>query len=388
MYVRDSASLARLCRDLAQAGAFGLDTEFIGESSYAPRLCLIQVSWPDRQAVIDPLVPGLDLKPFLALIPDPEVQKVFHAGGQDMAIFYSLIGQPPRRVFDTQVAAALVGYGDQVGYAALVERALHGRLSKQETFTDWARRPLTAEQIAYAMDDVKYLLPLRDHLVARLSARGRLAWLDEELRRFEQGRTYERDAAALVRRIRRARSLDGAALAVLRELVAWREEEARRRDQPRGRIVSDDMLIQIAKRSPRSAADLEAVRGLPPCLLDRPPASLFAAVERGLRVPAAERPQLPPVRGDNPAQAAIVDLLEVVVRLRAQSTGVATTYLATRQDLKDLVDSHCGVPDPEAADLPVLSGWRRELVGEDLLDILEGRASLGVVDGEVRKLAS
>ena len=382
MMIRDSATLANLCATLREQGSFALDTEFHREGTYMPRLFLVQVAARGTAAAIDPLAP-VDLSPLLELIFDPAVETIVHAGWQDFEIFYHRTGRLPANVFDTQMAAALAGIGEEIGYANLLEKVLGVSISKIETVTDWSARPLTKNQVQYALDDVRYLPDLRDRLDGALGGLGRREWMRQEARRYGDPASYEKNPRLSCLRIRGARNLPPAGLAVLQELAAWREEEAARRDVPRGRVVADEILMEAAKRCPRSEADLRQIRGFLSREIGKIGKAMVHAVERGLAVPPGEIPILPPGRADDPRRALLLDILDAAVRVRSHEAKIASSYLATRAEMADLVDVHLGGMDPMAArsgaPIAVLDGWRRDLVGADLVRILRGEIAL-VID--------
>lgn len=380
MFVTTEKELVRLVADLRAHGTFGLDMEFQRERTYRPRLQLVQVSLPDTPLLIDPLALP-ELGPLWDLVADPSVEKIVHAGAQDMEIVFARSGLLPRNIFDTQVAAALLGMGDQIGYANLIGRVLSKRVKKGETITDWAIRPLSKAQIDYALDDVRYLHDVRSRLWEGLRERGREGWLREEVEHYEERDTYERDPQTLWMRISRMRSLDRRGLALLRELAIWREEEAQRRDEPRGRVVADETLVEIARRSPKKPEDMKPLRTLHPRELARSGVGLVEAVRKGLDVPDDECPRLEPVRAEDDRFSITVDLLEVVLRARALEHEIAPSYLGTRADLARLIDSVRSGRDgrPEKNHAPVLlAGWRRDLIGDELVAFLEGRATLRI----------
>ncbi len=368
-------------------GSFGLDMEFQRERTFRPRLQLVQVSLPDEPMLIDPLaLPDLD--PLWDLVADPTIEKIVHAGAQDMEIVYVRSGLLPRNVFDTQIAAALLGLGDQIGYANLISRMLHKRLKKGETVTDWAMRPLSPGQLEYALDDVRYLHELRGRLWDRLSELGRAEWLQEEVEHYGRRETYERDPDTMWMRISRMRSLDRKGLTILRELAIWREEEAARRDEPRGRIVADETLVEIARRAPKRPEELKPLRTLHPRELARSGPGLVAAVTKGLARPEADWPKLEPVHAEDERFSITVDLLEVVLRARALEHEIAPSYLGTRADLAELIhatlDTRNGRggkrrgEDAPAHEPNLLLGWRRDLIGDELVAFLQGDASLKI----------
>jgi ribonuclease D len=377
MFVDSNAELERLAAELRAHGSFGIDMEFQRERTYRPRLQLVQVSLPERPLLIDPLALP-DLAPLWDLVADPTVEKIVHAGSQDMEIVWARSGLLPKNVFDTQIAAGLIGLGDQIGYANLISRMLNRRLKKGETITDWSMRPLSKAQVEYALDDVRYLHDVRGRLWERLDALGRASWLREEVEHYEDRGTYERDPATLWMRISRMRSLDRKGLAILRELAIWREEEALRRDEPRGRIVSDETLVEIARRSPKKPEDLRPLRTLHPRELARSGSALVEAVQRGAEVPEAEWPKLDPVQAEDDRFSITVDLLEVVLRARALENEIAPSYLGTRSDIADLIRASRNGKRRSGEEPLLLSGWRRDLVGAELVAFLAGRASLQV----------
>lgn len=375
--VTTPAALDALCRELAAAGSFGLDMEFQRETTYFPKLQLVQVAFGERVVIVDPLALP-DLRPFYELMADPAVEKVFHAGGQDMEIVHIASGRVPRAVFDTQIGAALVGFGEQTSYGTLVSRILGVSLSKLETGTDWARRPLTPAQLDYARDDVRYLLEMRAAIGRRLEDLGRVSWASEEMAYYEQESTYVRDPATLYTRMKKTGRLNRRELAVLRELAIWRDREAAARDRPRARVVSDEVLADIARRAPTSVDELRLLRGLFPKEIKRSGEAIVAAVGRALALPKAEWPPIPSRRRDDEELAPTADLLDIALRARAMEADIGPSYLGGRQALTDLVrwvrDGAMDGEDPPK----LLRGWRRELVGEHLVEIARGRGALSV----------
>ena len=383
MIATDSA-LKEYCATLRERPSFALDMEFQRERTYYARLYLIQIAAPkeggDELTLIDP-IGARNLQPLFELVADPSIETIVHAGSQDMEIVYQMSGLLPRNVFDTQIGGALVGYGDQPGYATLVEKILNVRLSKLETITDWSRRPLTDGQVHYALDDVRYLHALRNTIGERLAHHGRESWALEEMEHYGERTNYERDPSRLYLRIGRIRSLNRRGLAILRELAAWREEEAIRRDEPRGRVVSDEILVEAARRAPTKPADLQILRGLHPSELRRSGGAIVEVVSRALAIPETEWPDPPIIRAEDPELSLTVDLLEVFLRSRAREADIGPSYLGSRHDLAELIDAiRSDAPDGGAnGETPLLlTGWRRELVGDDLVAIATGRVNLQV----------
>jgi ribonuclease D len=371
-----SASIAAFCATARPKGRVGLDMEFERERSYRAALQLIQLSTVDQAVVVDPLADA-DLGPVWDLVADDDVELIVHAGMQDMEIFHDHTGQAPRNVFDTQIAAALLGMGEQPGYADLVRRVLDVRVKKGERTTRWGRRPLSAAQLQYALDDVRYLHPLYASLRERLQKLGRLEWVAQELAFYADERTYTLDEDRLWMRVSRHRTLSPRRLAVLRELALWRERTAQHRNIPRARVVPDDVLVDIARRLPEKPGDLEPLRRMPAHEISRSGRDIVAAVARGLAVPEEDQPRLPQIPREDRDLDVTVDLLALVVRHRAREAHIATSYLASKRDINRLVEAHrSGHIEDSTARL--LHGWRRELAGRDCLKVLEGRLTLAV----------
>lgn len=373
MYIRRTAELTELCAKLRVGGWFVFDTEFVGEKSYYPRLGLLQVATNDVAAVVDPL-PPLDLAPFLELLVDPAVVKVVHAGRSDFEIFHLRSGQPPHHVFDTQIAAAMCGFGESISYASLVSQITGVRLAKLETFTDWMQRPLTPEQIEYALDDVRHLAVVYHELVKRLRRWGRTEWVREEFKRLESAELYARpEPREQYLHLKRSGHITPRNLAVLRELAEWREETARRRDLPRGQVVRDEVLVEIGRRGLTRVGQLHGIRGLHPREVEKSGAEIVEAVKRGLAVPDAECPRLPRRVEHGHGAGTVISLLDAYVRARCVEVGIAVPLLATKDELYRLVDHAHGRGDGTCS---VLSGWRRRLIGDDLLALVGGQAGL------------
>lgn len=377
-YITNSAALETLCKQLRSSPRLALDTEFVGEDSFIPKLELIQVATSEIAAVIDfPAVQtNGSLAPFWELICDPKVEKVVHAGRQDLDLFALHAGEIPKPFFDTQIAAAMLGFGAQVAYANLVQR-IHGtKLDKAHTFTNWSARPLSTEQIAYAAEDVQFLLPIHTHLQKRLHALGRSEWVREEFSRLETV-VGEKSKEPLDRyqRIRGWDTLKPKQATVLRDLAAWRETEARRRNVPRGRVLRDEVLLQLARHPPKSVDELRGLRGLHSAEIDRNGDQLIATITASLALPPSAWPEIPRERRPEPESIGLVELLQAVLKARATEAKIAPTLLATSSDLQALVEA---MEKKRTVDLPLLRGWRKQLVGELLTQILEGTVTVSV----------
>ncbi len=374
-YIQTAESFRSLCGRLRDTSRFALDTEFVGEDSFVARLELIQVAAEDLVAVVDvPAVGSLDC--FADLLRDRRIEKVVHAGQQDLELFHIHAGEVPVPIFDTQVAAAMVGYGTQVGYAQLVQRVLGTKLAKSHTLTNWTQRPLTQEQITYASEDVRFLLPVYEHLLHRLRQLDRLEWIKEEFLRLEARPTDQsRDPRHRFRRIRGWDSLKPKAAAVLRELAAWREGEAQRRNVPRNRIVREEILIELARHAPRTIAALRNTRGLHHSEVDRNGEVLLEVIRAAVALPPDEWPDIPQAKRPQPEAAGVVDLLQAVLKSRAKEIEIAPSLLANASDLQALAEAKQG---RDRLDLPILHGWRRKLAGDLLLSVLDGSCTVQV----------
>ena len=375
MYVRDAEGLRALVERIRGTEFIVLDTEFMRERTYYARLCLIQIGTDDLQAIVDPLAIE-DLGPLREVFSDVKTVKVLHAGTQDLEIFYQLWGCVPTPVFDTQVAATLAGHPTQVGYGQLVNDICGVKLDKSDTFTDWARRPLSGTQIEYALNDVRHLPAVYHELRERLEAEGRLAWLKSDFDRMVDPATYEVIPGEQYRRVKRVSSLKPRQLGVLKVLAAWREKEAQRRDIPRRWVLGDESLLEIARRAPKDRAELAAIRGVNDKLGKSLYTAVLDAVAEGLALPEDELPRIVRRRRRPLDVDGAVDLMGALVRLRAKEHGVATPLLASRDDLEQLAGG-------QREDAALLEGWRRSIVGDELVDLLEGRLSMRLGDGRI-----
>jgi ribonuclease D len=372
----DIAEAAKAAR---AAGRLGIDTEFMSEGRYRALLCLVQVAVdnpdPDRSPLIiliDSLA-DLDPSPIAGLLADPSIEVVLHAGRQDVAILRRAWRTELTSVFDTQIAAGFAGASAQAGYGNLLGSMLGRRVGKTASYTRWDTRPLTAEQLSYAAEDVAHLLQLFDELQQRLRTTGRLEWAREECHRLESA-TDERDPYTAWERLPRIGQLDPAARAVARELAAWRERTASEQDRPVGSVLADPALVELAKRQPSSLRALEQIRGLHPSSIKRRGPAILAAIAAGLGAPPIPRDE---ARGrSEPGDAPLIALAEALLRARALDAGLAYELIASRAELELIVGAaRRSEPEPEVR---TLTGWREELVGADLRDLLAGRSAVAV----------
>jgi ribonuclease D len=376
--IASTADLAAACARLARHPVITVDTEFLRETTYYPLLCVVQMASEDEAVVIDALAAGIDLAPFFALMANEQVLKVFHAARQDIEIVWHRAGLLPHPVFDTQVAAMVLGYGDSIAYDALVERVTGHRPDKSHRFTDWSRRPLSDDQIAYAEADVTYLRDVYKALAAGLAKRGRAEWVTEEMKVLTSPATYDSDPSRAWERLR-TRVRKPKELAVLMEVAAWREHEARTRDVPRSRILKDDAVGDVATHAPTSLERLAGLRSLPKGFeRSRWGADILAAVQRGLARDLATLPKIEKPR-NNANGAATVELLKVLLRMTAERHDVAAKVIATVDDLEMIAAD-------DEADVGAMHGWRRELFGEAALALKHGRLALAVEKGRVVKV--
>jgi ribonuclease D len=384
--IEQVAELARAAERIA------LDTEFMGEGRYRTLLCLIQLAVAngdggERIEILDPLQAEFPGRQLASVLADPQVELVVHAGRQDIALLRRALGCEARNVFDTQVAAGFLGLGAQCSYDTLLAELLGVRLAKSASFTRWDARPLSPEQVEYARDDVVHLTALALELQRRLEEVGRLRWAREECEFLEQI-SDERDLETIFERLPRVRSMNASSQGVARELVAWRERTAAERDRPVQSVLGDAALVEIAKRKPTSFQKLEEIRGVGQSSLRRRGEELLAAIQQGLQrshqpLTAGQRPAAP-----QPEDAPLIALSEALVRARAREANLAYELLASRADLQAIVvarrERATGRDTSGEVDVRTLRGWRRELVGEELLALLDGRVSLAVADGRLR----
>ena len=368
--ITTTSDLETVCARLAGAGFITVDTEFMRDSTFYSKLCLIQMAGPQDEIVVDPLAPGIDLTSFYDLMRNKKVVKVFHAARQDIEIFWHDAKAIPDPLFDTQVAAMVCGFGDSVGYETLVNRLTDGTVDKSSRFTDWSRRPLSDKQLHYACGDVTHLRKIYEVLAKRLTQTGRARWVAEEMAILQDPETYEvRPEDAWKRLKTRFKGRKG--LAVLVEVAAWRERQAQERNQPRSRILKDDALAEIATQIPRGPADLDNLRAVPKGMANsRSAAGLMEAIERGINMPDADIPVIEQSQPLPPGIGPLVELLKVLLAMRCEQHDVAQKLIAKVSDLEQIA----GFDEP---DVPAMSGWRREVFGNDALRLKRGELSLG-----------
>jgi ribonuclease D len=376
--IASTDALAEACARLSAHPFVTVDTEFMRETTYYPKLCLIQMAAPDGEGVlVDPLAEELELGSFMDLMANEQVLKVFHSARQDLEIVWNLGGIVPHPLFDTQVAAMVCGYGDSVSYEQLVNDLAQARVDKSSRFTDWSRRPLSEAQLTYALSDVTHLVKVYEALAADLERTGRTAWLGEEMEILTSPETYRADPANAWKRLA-GRMRKPKEIAILMEVAAWREREAQDRDVPRSRVIKDEAVIDVATSQPRSVEALGRLRSIPSGFeRSRTGAEILAAVERGLArdpktVPMPERSR--GARGGG--SGALVELLKVLLKAVAEQERVAPKIIATVDDLEAIAEGR------DAA-VSSLHGWRRQLFGDKALALKEGRLALSVRDGRV-----
>jgi ribonuclease D len=376
--ITDTETLADFCRRVGRSSYVTVDTEFMRENTFWPHLCVVQVAGEDDAAVIDALADGMDLTPLYALMADPAVLKVFHAARQDLEIFYNLLGKVPHPIFDTQVAAMVCGYGEQIGYLNLVSDICNHKPDKGAQFTDWSRRPLSKSQIAYAIDDVVYLRNVYEKLRNELESRGRIQWVKEEMAILADPATYQNPPDEAWERIK-IKSHKPSVYAVLKEISAWREVQAQRRNVPRNRVVRDETLADMAIHPPKSAEELAKIRGIGEDFArGRHGEDLLAAVRRGLDCPKGET-QMPDRKPPLPQELApVLEMLKMLLRIEASANEVATKLIASSDDLEQLAKD-------DNADIPAMKGWRHEIFGKEAVGLKQGKLALSLKDGRITK---
>ena len=376
--ITTSDALATFCKDVAGDSDITVDTEFLRETTYYPKLCLVQIAGEKHNALIDPLAPGLSLQPFFDLMANPAVLKVFHAASQDIEILVNMANLVPTPVFDTQIAAMVCGFGDQVGYEAIVRKLVGAQIDKSSQFTDWSRRPLTPKQMAYALSDVTHLRVVYEKLKSQIDAEDRSDWLEDELADLANADKYRVDPAQSWRRIK-ARIQNKKQQAALMAVAAWREREAQTKNVPRGRILKDDAVGEIAIQVPQTTEAMHQLRLLPRGSADSSIGKgILAAIKDGLSWDPATLPS-PKGRGDDmsPSQEAAAEVLKLALKIVSENAGVAPKLLASSADIDAIAIS-------DTADVPAMQGWRRAVFGDVAIALKSGKATIGLEKGRAK----
>jgi ribonuclease D len=373
--VETNEALAAFIQELSTAPYLALDTEFLRDQTYYPRLCLIQVAAPHAEGIIDPMAPGLDLTPFFELLKRSDIVKVLHAARQDIEIFYLKAGVIPDPLFDTQVAAMVCGFGDAASYETLSRKLAGVEIDKSARFTDWSHRPLSKRQLEYALADVTHLRVVYEKLSAQLARSGRAAWVEEEIAALKDPRLYRLDPELAWKRLK-PRTANKRFLAMLASLAAWREREAQTRDIPRGRVLKDEALTEIAAHPPESGEGLERIRAVPKGFANsKLGKSLMEALEVGRHQPPPEGLAVQAPRRRRDPSPAVIDLLKTLLRLRAEAANVAPRLIANSEDIEKLAAF-------EDDDVPALHGWRADVFGKDALALRKGDLAIALENGE------
>ena len=378
--IETTDALRALTERLSNERFITVDTEFMRERTFWPKLCLIQVAGEKEAAIIDPLAKGIDLQPFFDLLTNEKVLKVFHAGRQDIEIFHHLSGEVPRPVFDTQIAAMVCGFGDQVSYQSLAAKLAGARIDKGSRFTDWSRRPLSRRQLEYALADVTHLRRIYERLARELARNGRESWLKEELAALVDPASYAQDVEEAWKRIR-FQPRDGRQLALLRRLAEWREREAQRRDVPRRRVLKDEAIVEIASEMPRSVEELKRLRGLSEGMAKGPQGeAILKIVREVLALPEEALPKPEKRRKPHPeGTQARADILKLALKIVAEREGIAARLIASAADLERIAAGE--------RDVPALAGWRRKVFGELAEALLRGEKVIGIRNGRPEIMA-
>ncbi|MBY0407010.1 MAG: ribonuclease D [Rickettsiales bacterium] len=367
--ITQQSELVAFCKAVDGGTYVTVDTEFIRDKTYFPKLCLLQIAGREDAAVIDPLASGIDLAPVFALLQKPSLTKVFHAARQDIEIFYLLSDAMPAPIFDTQVAAAVCGYGESVSYETLVNRIVGAELDKSSRYTDWSARPLSEKQLHYALSDVTHLRVIYDTLQAQIEKAGRSGWIEEEHALLTDPGIYRIDPANAWKRLK-VGNMRPKSLAVLRELAQWREIEARKADVPRGRILKDETLVELAQVMPRKEADLTRMRGVDKNLPRAKVDAVLAAVQTALSLQPGEYPQVKGARKSSENITSAVAMLQLLLKVQADVQGIASSMIADKDDLEAIALSK--------GEAPVLSGWRHDIFGQKAQSLMQGKLKLSL----------
>jgi ribonuclease D len=366
--ITDNAALSAFCKAAAKHPYMTIDTEFIRERTYFPQLCLVQVAYESDAAIIDPMAAGVDLAPLFALLQNPKIVKVFHAARQDIEIFYHLSGKMPEPIFDTQIAASVCGHGDAASYESLVNSIVGASVDKSSRYSDWAARPLAETQLSYALSDVTHLRVIYDKLKAQVEAAGRTAWIAEEFAQLTDTSLYDHNPQQSYKRIK-AGSLRSRHLVVLRALAAWREELARSSDIPRGRIVKDEVLVELALVSPKSEAELSRIRNINAGLAKKHVKAILDCVEKALAIPQSDWPQVNKGRKHPEGTATVVSMLQLLLKVQADKHNIAASMIANKDDLESLA---------LGAESPLTSGWRYDVFGKSAEALMSGKLKISL----------
>ncbi len=366
-YIDTKAELAIFCQQIANSSWLTVDTEFLREKTYYPQLCLIQVASEQHIACIDPLTLE-DLSPLLDILYNPEITIVFHAARQDLELFYMLRDELPSNVFDTQIAATILGYGDQIGYGNLVQQCLNVALDKAHSRTDWTKRPLDPAQITYAADDVRYLRDVYKLLIQQLEDKKRTHWLENDFANLTNIDTYKPNPENIWRKVKGFGRLKGVQLAILKQLAAWREQRAIKSNRPRRWILKDDVLLDLAKLAPESIDKFSMIRGLEANTIKRYGETLLTEIKQAKSQPKENWPVLKKTQPLSQQQNAIVDALMALVRKFCDEQSIAPVAVASRKEIERMVSGE--------TDLPILQGWRNEIVGHHLKSFVDGKLSI------------
>lgn len=380
-YIQTTKDLEAFCSeahaDLLEDDFLTLDTEFIRERTYAPQLCLIQIATHKKAAIVDPLAEGMDLQPLLDLLSNPDILKVLHAGRQDLEIFLALMGELPKNIFDTQIAAMACGFGESAGYETLVKKITQNALDKSARFSNWAQRPLTTKQLDYAIGDVTYLREIYTHLSTRIKKEGREHWISEEIQIALDPKTYEVNPQRLLFKLK-LRSSKPSVLARAFYLVKWREAQAETEDKPRQTIMRDELIIELATQNPQSIDDFRKTRGLRDKNLSRKIGDVIInLLKEASALPPEDCPKLPTPTNEVSVNPLAQDMLRLLLRYIAEKEQVAEKILASGKDITTLIRQG------EKADIPCLKGWRYDIFGKVALDLMNEKISLSLKEGKL-----
>lgn len=374
--ISKTSELETFCKQAAASTFITVDTEFVRETTYWPQLCLIQIGLEDQAVAIDPLAEGIDLQPVFDLLQNPHVIKVFHSARQDVEIFYHLTGQIPTPLFDTQIAAMVCGFGESVGYDVLVKQYTKVSIDKSSRYTYWAQRPLTDKQLSYALGDVTYLRTIYEKLLAKIKSEDRLHWLEDELAVLIDPSIYAVDPYAMWQRIK-VRSPKPRMLAILREIAAWREITAQLKNVPRGRVIRDEVMLELAAAAPRNVQDLERMRGLSSSFIQGKEGKiLLELIEKAHILPLEDCPQIKKEGPSLPGASALVEMLRLLLKIKSEKYHVAQKLIATSTDLDIIARS----ANP---DVPALQGWRKEVFGDAALALKAGKIAIGIKNNKI-----